>query len=189
VWPWEHLAIGYVAASLLFRGTARPLTSETFLVLAVATQFPDLVDKPLAWAVGVLPSGTTLAHSIFFAIPLCLAVIALTRYYRRGRLGVVFAVGYLLHLPGDILYGTVTTGQAPAVDAVLWPIVPTGPADTLGLLEKVLYFWGQYEQFLTSSQAVGYLVFEATLLGVAFVLWRYDGYPGVSLLRTRRQRG
>jgi len=190
VWPWEHFALGYVAVSLLLRGTKRPLTSETFVVLAVATQFPDLVDKPLAWAVNVLPSGTTLAHSIFVAVPLSVAIIAMSQWYRRGRLGVVFAVGYLLHLPADVLYGTVTTGRRPAIEAVLWPLVAKAPSgDAPGLLTKVFYFVGQYEQFLTSSQAVGYLVFEATLLGVALLLWVLDGYPGISLLRTRRQRG
>ena len=49
MWPWEHLAFGYVLYSLGVR-TLRGRTPRgpPVLVLAVATQVPDLLDKPLA---------------------------------------------------------------------------------------------------------------------------------------------
>ena len=48
MWPWEHLAIGYLAYSLLGRlAWRRPPTVGTAITVAFGTQFPDLVDKPL----------------------------------------------------------------------------------------------------------------------------------------------
>lgn len=77
MWPWEHLAVGYIGYSLSVRlagrGVPRP---RPVVALAVGTQFPDLVDKPLSWTLGVLPSGHSLAHSLFAALPL--ATLAVT---------------------------------------------------------------------------------------------------------------
>ena len=37
------------------------------LALAIGTQLPDLIDKPLTYQFAVLPSGRSLGHSLFFA--------------------------------------------------------------------------------------------------------------------------
>lgn len=73
----------------------------TVLVLLFATQLPDLIDKPLAWTFGILPSGRMLAHSLVVAVPavVVLAYVAHRRGY--GAENTVFAFGYFSHLVGD----------------------------------------------------------------------------------------
>ena len=63
MWPWDHLAFGYVWYTLASRGwDGRPPSNAAAIALAVGTQFPDLVDKPLAWWLDVLPAGRSLGH-------------------------------------------------------------------------------------------------------------------------------
>ncbi|MFC6793255.1 metal-dependent hydrolase [Halobaculum halobium] len=125
MFPWDHLAIGYVAVSLLFRIRGRRVGALACAALALGSQFPDLVDKPLAWAFTVLPGGTTLAHSVFVAVPLSAAVYVLARHRARASVGAAFGVAYVLHLPADLLYGPLATGDPIRVGAVLWPLVST----------------------------------------------------------------
>lgn len=58
MWPWGHAAIGYLLFSMdtRLRYGRRPGGPATIL-LFFGTQFPDLVDKPLAWTLPLLPSG------------------------------------------------------------------------------------------------------------------------------------
>lgn len=70
MYPWEHAAV----ASPLSAGSARWRTGATpggwaVLVVLVAAQLPDLLDTPLAWQVGFLPSGRALAHRWSSAVP------------------------------------------------------------------------------------------------------------------------
>jgi hypothetical protein len=188
VWPWEHLAVGYVAFTLLARAFDRPVDGASALAVALGTQFPDLVDKPLAWSFSVLPSGTTLAHSIFVAVPAAAAVVYVTRRRGYGTRGAAFAVGYLSHLPADVLYGPLTDGGPVTVDALLWPVVTRTPSNGEGLLTTVLYYVGEYRSFLATPRALYYLLFEATLVGLAVALWVADGAPGVGLLRRATAR-
>jgi hypothetical protein len=185
--PWDHLAVGYVTFSLLSRLRARPVDDGAFLSAVVGTQFPDLVDKPLAWAVGVLPSGTTLAHSVFVAVPLAVVVYGVARCVGREQAGVGFGVGYLLHLPADVLYGPLTSGGPVEVGALLWPLVhKAGQSATDGFLTTATYYLTRYRTTMVSTEAVGYLLVEVSLLVTAFVLWVADGRPG---LPTRRGGG
>ena len=65
MWPWGHLAVGYLVYSGLSRWRFGRLPgSVATLAVALGTQLPDLVDKPLAWTVNVLASGRSLAHSL-----------------------------------------------------------------------------------------------------------------------------
>lgn len=73
----------------------------TILALLFATQLPDLVDKPLAWTFGVLPSGRMLAHSLVVAVPAVVTLVYVAHRRGYGALGTVFAFGYFSHLVGD----------------------------------------------------------------------------------------
>lgn len=188
MWPWEHLAVGYVAFALLARAFGRPVGGVSALAVALGTQFPDLVDKPLAWTFSVLPSGTTLAHSVFVAVPLAATVAYVARRFGRGTLGAAFAVGYLSHLPADVLYGPLTDGGPVSVDSLLWPVVAQTPSNGEGLFTTVLYYVGEYRSFLATPRAPYYLLFEVTLVGLAVALWVADGAPGVGLLRRAAAR-
>jgi len=183
VWPWEHLAVGYIAVSVLFRTVRVRVNTGHFLAVVLGSQFPDLVDKPLAWAFGVLPSGTTLTHSVFVAFPLCLSVWLVCTWRGYGRIGFAFALAYLLHLPADVLYGTITVGNPPSVEIVLWPLVskPSG-SDPIGLLGETLYYARRYVHFLSRPEAVRYVLIECALLLTTALLWFLDGRPGFELV-------
>jgi hypothetical protein len=93
----------------------------------VATQLPDLVDKPLAWSLHLLPSGRSLAHSVLVAVPLVLLVWVVASHRGHGRLGVLFAFGYLSHLYADyyrvVLH--VPAEQWPLrLAGLYWPLLP-----------------------------------------------------------------
>jgi hypothetical protein len=186
VWPWEHLAIAYVAVSLLARSGGRRVGGPEAVALAVGSQFPDLVDKPLAWGLGALPSGTTLAHSVFVAVPVCLLAWQLGRRAGYGSLGVAFGLAYALHLPADVLYGPLTVGGTLSLDPLLWPLVAkAGGSAGGGLLAEAWFYVERYRSFLATPRALGYIALELSLLLSALALWVSDGYPGVRLLTGR----
>ena len=179
MWPWEHLAVGYLCYSVYshLRG-ARP-RGDAVVVLAFATQAPDLVDKPLAWSLSVLPSGQSLAHSLLTAAPLSAGVLALSARANRTDVGVAFALGYLSHLAGDVVYPALLGGPA-NVAFLAWPVVPSradpsGP----GLFARFSQYFGDYVARLGEPQLSGYVAMEVGLLGVVLVLWLYDGMPGL----------
>lgn len=177
MWPWEHLASGYLVYSLANRGTGgdRPTGMEA-LALVVGTQFPDLVDKPLGWGTTLLPSGISLAHSLLCAVPVSAAAILLARRADAGRVGWAFAAGYLAHLPGDIVYPMAVGGE-PRLGFLLWPLVETTASTPASITGHV---WGLVAQFLEIlGTPVGqvYLVLELVLLGAAVLAWLGDGRP------------
>ena len=63
--PWDHLAVSYLTATGLLRFAGEEPPDRTVLIAVIAGALdPDLVDKPLAWAVFVSLSGVSLAHSM-----------------------------------------------------------------------------------------------------------------------------
>jgi len=183
MWPWEHLFVGYLLYSVTSRVAYRWLPSEYgVFALAFGTQFPDLVDKPGGWLFGVLPSGTSLAHSVFVAVPVSLLVLLLA--WRRGTIdiGIAFSAGYVSHLFGDVLY-SVLLGGGPAFNAILWPLAPTPSSATRQIFPYVSYLLDSYLEFLLSPAGVGYVVFETVLVVMTVTLWARDGAPGLRLVR------
>ena len=174
MWPWGHLAVGYVLYSLFVRAyRGRPPAGLPALLVAFGTQFPDLVDKPLAWTVGLLASGRSLTHSLLTAT----IVIGLLGWYarRRGRsdLAFAFAVGYLSHLLGDAI-GPFIDGEYVYLTFLGWPLLPPPP---YGTEEGFLAHFGNFA--LTPASTVG-LALAVTLLA----LWYRDGTPGLDLVRS-----
>jgi hypothetical protein len=179
MWPWEHLAFGYVLYSLYAhaRGRGSPLTVPVLFVL-FATQFPDLVDKPLAWGLGVLPSGRSLAHSLLFATP-AIALVGVTGVVARApRVGPGFAIGYLSHLAGDVIYPLLVKGELHA-GFLLWPIVPASDSGSLETFHHVRELLLDFLAFAATSRGAAYLAFDGGLLLGALLLWVHDGMPGV----------
>lgn len=181
MWPWEHLAVAYLAYSLgrRLRKRAPPGHFEA-LALAFGSQFPDLVDKPLAWTFHVLPSGLSLAHSLLVAVPTTVAVFVLAglRDLRRRSVAVAFGTGYVLHLPADGLY-PIVYGSAPRWQFLLWPLIPASGATQAGFLENVVYYLGNYLHVLATPKGLVFVVAELLLLGTALGMWLRDGRPGV----------
>jgi hypothetical protein len=125
----------------------------------------------------VLPS-TGLAHSVFTAIPLTLALLVVG--YRRGWFGV--SVGFLLHLPGDVYYDVIL-GNEPSYHKVLWPLVSGDVQSNVDLLALLTRFFDRYAEFILSPAGLPYLLGEVALVGGAVVLWLIDGRPGLGVLR------
>lgn len=188
MWPWEHLAVAYVCYSLFSRVVLGRVPSrlEVFVV-AFTSQLPDLVDKPLAWAFDVLPSGATLAHSVFVAAPGSVLALGLAVRYRRPGIGVAVAVGWLTHLLTDVLYPVAYDGSI-RPEYVLWPLVPASPPLLEGLVGNVSLYGRRYVDYLLSPDGVLYLAFELALLVGALVLWLADGAPGLPRANSHREQ-
>lgn len=174
MWPWEHAAAGYLLYTVYLRAKGNGTPEDTAAIaLGLGTQFPDLIDKTLTWYLPILPSGRSLAHSLFTAVFVSALVIAYTRRHDRTPVGVAFAVGYLSHLFGDGLHPFLA-GNWTFLSFLAWPLLPAPeyPGEH-GILAHLLRF-----QFSSHRLALSVM----TLF--ALVLWRQHGYPGLGLLRT-----
>lgn len=179
MWPWEHAAIGYLAFSLCVNLLLRRSPSGREAVVVVfASVLPDLIDKPLGWQFGVFDSGYGVAHSVFFAVPLSLAVLLVAAAADRPLLGAAFGVGYLLHSPFDVVPVYLQEGSVP-IERVLWPAMSAGGGDYEGGLAGtfVEYFRDYADQLLTDPS--GYLLGVVALVAFTGLLWLYDGMPGL----------
>ena len=123
MFPHEHLLVALlpVVTYVAVRDRRLPTRGVVFAT-AVGSQFPDLVDKPLAHQFGVLPSGRVFMHSLPFALPIALGVLAYGWYTDRPRVAGAFVGAYLLHLVGDT-YRSLLAGEIPA--ELLWPFIAT----------------------------------------------------------------
>jgi hypothetical protein len=171
MWPWGHLAVGYLlyVAYRRYRGD-RPPPGPATIVVAFGTQLPDLVDKPLAWSFEVLVSGRSLAHSwLVAAVVLAVAWWYLNQY---RRLLVPFAVGWFSHGAADALY-SVAVWEPASLGYLLWPVTPAPSYD------------GDHsflEHFM-SLEPTPYFVVQVLLFGIAATVWYRDGCPGVDVVR------
>jgi hypothetical protein len=123
VFPLGHATFGYLLYALFAWATAHRLPyGVTLGALLVGTQFPDLVDKPLA-LVGVLPSGRAAAHSVLFAAVLLAVLRVVTRRYGRAHLTTAFGFGHVSHVVGDVC-AVVAAGRVGDLTFLLWPVLP-----------------------------------------------------------------
>jgi membrane-bound metal-dependent hydrolase YbcI (DUF457 family) len=133
MFPWTHAAFGYavflvVAGGLVALDRRGPVSRAELLAVVAGSQLPDLVDKPLAWYLVVLPSGRSLAHSLVVAVPLSVAVVAVAWYRSHPEVGFAFAIGYATHLFGDV-YVALYYWRVEEFTFLLWPFLPAYPYD------------------------------------------------------------
>ena len=174
--PWGHAALGYLLyttyARLRYR---RPPVGLAVYALGLGTQFPDLIDKPLAWHFAVLPSGRSLAHSLF-----TLGIVVGGLWFafdapRQRRLTAAFGVGWVSHLVSDGIRAALG-GFWGRLGYLVWPLI-SYPAEAGG--RSIL-------AFLLHLEPTPWLWTGVALAGVTFCVWLIDGAPGVAdVLRGR----
>lgn len=176
MWPLGHAAVGYLLYSLSAERTRVPeLRTGVLVALLFGTQLPDVVDKPLAWELSVLPAGRSLAHSLFVVLPLVAIAIGATQRFDRPALGVAFGLGVLSHV-----------------------VVDTVPALWLGLEHAAFLIWplvelSAYEgsvdvlELFRNSLSQPWFLLEFVLAACALLRWRQDGLPGLSWVLSRRE--
>lgn len=197
MWPWEHLAVGYVLLSLYSHGrTGTPPTELAVLVLAVATQLPDLIDKPLVWQFDFL-NGASIAHSILVSLFLVFVAGIVAGRIGHPALSSAFGIGYLSHLIGDLVYPMILGRGHFAWGAILWPgpdriVTDSSPATSgvggppsraaPGFLSEVARHFGDFLSFLGTPTGQAYLFLDLILVGGALALWVLDGCPGIHVI-------
>lgn len=183
MWPWGHLAFGYVLYSMYTHLWNRKAPSgRLVLVLAFSTQLPDLVDKPLSWTFGIFPSGYSIAHSIFVAIPVTIALLGATWYINRSGIGIAFGIGYGSHLLSDLLVAILTRGAT--VGRVLWPVITQPPYDhNLSLSQRIIHYLVRYSISIIRGENIKIFLIQSSFVFIAISLWVYDGFPGFNEIR------
>lgn len=179
MWPWGHLAVAYLLYTFVtHRRFGRPPRAVPAIALAIGSQTPDLIDKPLAWNVGVLPGGRTLAHSLFVVALLVPTVLLVAEQFEHRTIGVGFLVGYCSHLLADVP-PAVLSGEFAGASYLLWPLLEQPPeAPVAGILDAILHYYalGPYEWV------------QFALFGAAIVVWYRDGVPGLDLAYASLER-
>lgn len=191
MWPWEHAAVGYLVFSLFCHAYYRESPdAPTTVAVVAASILPDLIDKPLAYEFGVFDTGYALGHSLFFAIPLAVTVGVLARRLNRGRVGLAFGVGYLLHPLGDVVPHYLRGDER--VEILLWPVrtVP-GTSRTDSLTDLTLTYFLEYWTAVTGTDPPIYLLVQTGVVACTGLLWLYDGAPILrqGIAATRRAVG
>jgi len=123
MWPWGHAALGYLAYRLLPDGSEIHASRLELAALLFGTQAPDLVDKPLAWTVTILPSGRSFAHSIFTLVAFAAFAWVVARRVDRPQLAAIASFGYASHLVGDAL-APLLRGEFQFLAFLVWPLLP-----------------------------------------------------------------
>lgn len=185
MWPWGHLAVGYLCYVVYTQLTNRGAqTAFTIAGVAIGSQFPDIIDKPLAWTFAILPSGRSLAHSLLTAAILIFIVYRISRRWHHEETAVAFGIGYVTHSLADIgpevVWGLVRgdISQLEWTTYLFWPLleVPPYPTDSS--------FGAHFAAFVVDP----YVLFQFGLSGVALAVWIASGTPGMMAVSRLVQR-
>lgn len=174
MWPLGHAAVGYLVYSLgADRDWFAAPSATVVLALLLGTQVPDLVDKPLAWYLPVLPAGRSLGHSLLLLVPIAVAAVGIAIAIDRSAIGVALAVGLLAHPLVDVV--PVLWDGGATWRFLLWPVLeiqgyPEGAPSILGMVR--------------ADADDPWFHLEFVLAGLALVRWRRDGTPGLSRTAT-----
>lgn len=171
MWPWGHAAVGYLLYAAYTRVRYdRPPDGPAMVLLLVGTQLPDLIDKPLAWTLPVLPSGRSLGHSLLFLVPLMLVVAVATR---DRKWGIPLAIGALSHIVGDI-FPALIRGEFASITFLVWPLLPLPPYP-----EQNRSILGHF----LSLDLTSMVAFEFILALFVVIVWWRQGRPGLQTMR------
>lgn len=178
MWPWGHVAVAYLLYSGYCRSSHdRPPLGAAAIVLVIASQVPDLIDKPLGWSLAVLPGGRTLAHSLFGTVAIVTIVALFAHRIDRMELAGAYAVGHGAHLLADLPID-LPLGNVDDAIYLLWPLLePPEYRQVDGILAGFLRFdLGPYE------------LVQIGLFVIAIAVWYADGRPGLATARAMYTR-
>lgn len=168
MWPWGHAAVGYLLYSVFIRRSrGQPPEGLAVLALALGTQLPDLIDKPLAWSVAVLPTGRSLGHSLL-TVALVLGVGWWVVGHGRRRYLVALGVGWVSHSVGDMV-NLFAGGDFAYANFLLWPVLTTPPYGT----EQ------SFAAHILVMEVTPFFVLQLGLTLLAVIVWWRDGMPGL----------
>ena len=174
MWPIGHGSAAYLLYALSTRSReTEPPNHWAVIVVGVASQLPDLIDKPLAWYAGILPGGRTFGHSLFLLVPLSALVYTVARRRGTPEYGVAFAIGAISHTLLDSL--PILWEPSTPWEGIVWPLLSPGGISGEGA--------PSIPKLLENSASEPYFLAEFLLLALALYVWRADGYPGLGLLR------
>lgn len=119
--PVAHAAVGVLAYSLVqVCREWRDLSAVAVVAAVAGSQFPDVLDKPLAYF-QLLPSGRSLGHSLLF-----LAVVGLVLWRlapeEYGESALAFCVAACSHVLADGYRALLPVGGVQIPGYLLWPI-------------------------------------------------------------------
>jgi len=122
VLPPEHFLVAFIPLLVYVLVRDKQLPSLRFVaVVFLGTQFPDLIDKPLAHQFGVLPSGRVFMHSLPTAIPVLLIIALYGWQTNRIRLSSAFIFSHISHLLADNYRLLIQSNPRIPAD-LLWPL-------------------------------------------------------------------
>lgn len=191
--PWAHLAFAYVLYTVGVRLRHwRAPAGPPVLALALGTQLPDLIDKPLNWWFDVL-DGRGIGHSLLFVIPLVVVVMIVARRRERTAIGTAFGVGIGTHLLTDawapLVVSTVEPGAIRAgAPYLLWPLWPAPSYEKDSFLDHLREWIATLQTVRLDS--IGELLatsfgVQLALFGFLVLVWAVDGFPGAGILWRR----
>jgi len=131
--PIKHVLLAVVPVACYTLLRRRRIPSGAVVLTAVcAGLFADLIDKPLAWQFGLIPSGRMVAHSLVISVPLLVAVLLFTARTNHLQYGLVFAWGHLSHIATDFLSVLSRGTDSYWFPNLFWPLLPANPDRTVG---------------------------------------------------------
>lgn len=159
MWPFGHLAVAYILWVFLRRRFDWPVDRRTTAVVLVASLLPDLIDKPLAWGLGVVPASRSLGHSLLFFVPFLVVTVVVCRWTGRMLYAVAIVLGTVSHVVLDAL-PVLWDGEASAAFLV-WPYRSVEAQDGAPSVLAVL----------RDAVTDPYFLLEFVLLAIALWLW------------------
>lgn len=119
----QHVTIAFlpVLAYVLVRDRGLP-SPRLVAIGLVGSLFPDLIDKPLAYELSLIPSGRVFMHSLPFAVPLVIVIGVYGWKTDRLRASSVFAFAYFSHIFFDNYEEYAEAGSQVPPD-LFWPFL------------------------------------------------------------------
>jgi hypothetical protein len=174
MFPWGHAAVAYLLLAGARRRWGTTMTGTAVVAVLVASQLPDLIDKPLSWKLSLLPTGRTLAHSLVTGSVLLLILLGALAIAGLGREVLLpVAIGWLSHSLSDAA-SPILEAEFQELGYLGWPILPVieydGPENLVGI-------------FARADPLAPFFLLQVGLVVLAVTLWWTDGRPGLQPTR------